>query len=202
MSTVPDDGDSWDDQFYTGGVSQWREYDEDNWKYWDWPPHGWRPSEYHDAYTNKASPYYRYNHYEWKWPVQTPPESMRNGPPKTPSSDEVEHVSQLLRSSTAEMVNRAGQQCHVDVPEPAAELQVAQPAANQNEAKETTAVPQEAAVPAATEQSQKDGTDNGTVIVKDDLTPEEKASNEKKRLAAHARYMRYFRNIRSSYLRH
>ena len=53
--------------YYQGGVSQWREYDEDSWgKSYQWPPDGWRPASHHRAYWDPTSEYYKYNAFDWE----------------------------------------------------------------------------------------------------------------------------------------
>ena len=273
MTTVPDasgdehmwDKNDWTDltcddypgseDHYTGGVSQFREYDESNWKYWDWPPHGWRPSKYHDAYSNTSSYYYKYNDYEWKWPddqvQQTPhrqivnqcsPEMVRSN-----SSDEVAHAARVLRATTGELAVFSPHEAKADqgvVPPPPHQAEAGEgappglpnasppngktevPTAPVNEvpAAPVAVAASSAQVPAApapvvvdaspTVKPEAGNTSSGAKEAsaavepskeaadapKDDLTEEMKAALEKKRLACHARYMRYFRSVRSTQL--
>ena len=54
------------EDYYQGGYSQWREYEtESAWNSWDWPPAGWRPSEFQNCYWDESSKYYRYNNVQW-----------------------------------------------------------------------------------------------------------------------------------------
>lgn len=223
MSTIPEslsgvptdiesDGVDQEYQHYTGGVSQFREYEEHNWQYWDWPPQDWRPSRYHDAYWNQSSAYYKYN--DWKWStdeLHTPPpaQSVNTTTPeivRSTSSDEVDRASQLLRASTGDLVatSKPAATGEPQVAQPAAEQKVSQPAAEQN-GTTPPVPPKHASEATVTGPEQKDAVEGvaETVLAlkkEEELTEKEKEEREKKRKAAHARYMRYYRNIRSSIL--
>ena len=216
-----------DDQYYTGGVSQFREYEESNWKYWDWPPHGWRPSKHHDAYWDTSSYYYRYNHYDWKWPCdqvqdtpfkQTSPQTVRSD-----SLEEVEHAARVLRATSGQLIEAPGampssHQVVHGAPEAGNVIPpVAEPKVNPSDpapVTQTVGTPEVAgakpappvaqnANPSAKDAQVAAGTlsqENATDQSKDTLTEEMKMALAKKRLAAHARYMRYFRSVRSTHL--
>ena len=109
-STLPYGPSRMPDEHQDGGWSQWRNYQEDLWGQWDWPPKGWRPEPHHRAYWDKSSPYYRYNTYDWdqqngeKWDS---PEQVSSTPsPKIRSPDSVTTLLQSQSTSDLSSVVR------------------------------------------------------------------------------------------------
>ena len=214
MDSVETVGDtSSEREYYTGGVSQWREEAEDRWCEWDWPPHGWQPSSWHDAYWNTASPWYKYNHKEWKWDTNTiqctpgptkqpeghsPPSTLRSS--TSSASLEVEGVAEMLRSSTGDIVP-VPQAAGTVPPENGGKV------GDESMQKGKGETPPSADGHDTTQNGQSGGDNPGTkksedgkadTDTKDIPSEDAKAAElEKKRKAAHARYMRYYRNIRS-----
>lgn len=184
--------------YYTDPESQWRHYEEDRWDEWDWPPHGWRPQPWHRAYWDKTSNYYKYNHYEWKWDkwpdmnANRSPEPASRGlqtPPPTIRSDgsaELGQVVQMLeRANTGDVVLSGDASAAPAVPCEPGSKKVEAPTEKVN-------APEQVGAPEAPEHV--DGTLDG-----DQDALEAKAEElRKKKAACHARYMRYFRSIRST----
>ena len=246
------------DDYYTGGVSQWREYEESKWDDWDWPPYGWAPSEYHNAYWDPSSYYHQYKYKDWD-------QRRTHSQPGTPLSvrsshtDELAWAQSVLRANSAELRNldsfdEPKDPSHVNAspqvavapqqPQPAP---VGDPSAQCNAPKANTpshdAPPQglnktdqpekPPDIPAESRETQAqadtsgarsnaagsqsmDPTDqekktadvgNGEHKDKGEKTEAEKKTDEEinkmseKKKKAHARYMRYWRNIRSVELR-
>lgn len=206
---------------YTGGYSQWREYEnEDAWDMWDWPPYGWRPSAHHRSYWDSSSNYYRFNDYKWGWNNWSDPEKpgvssvgdestgtpIRTPSPvgllSTPSSDDLNKFNdamQTMRMNSGDLVHQSS---GGDVEKVASDADAAKssespsPVVNNCEAK--AAVSASASVSekkdnAAEEISAKELGKTG----KSNLTELDEEEVMSKRLKAHARYMRYYRSIRS-----
>lgn len=206
VETIADDDDD-DDvsshrEYYTGGVSQWREYEESSWDQWDWPPHGWRPSTYHDCYWNTNSQWYQYNHKKWDWGVENadahtpPPNSSRPSLGSTGSTCSLELdgvVDMLARSQTGDITPMVLQ-------EPAVEPPVEPPVTPQPKGESNQKLNSNVAEESKTAQNPETKAEDGKgEIAAEGNDPAEvlNAELEKKRKLAHARYMRYYRSIRS-----
>jgi len=109
------------EDYYQGSWSQWRnepEY-EGQWDKWQWPPAGWRPSRFHEAFYDQSSQYYRYNTFDWDtWDRKqktidlwgTPTEAAPTTPHAPTKSGEP--ISQLSRgSSEVSLVRQQLQRC-------------------------------------------------------------------------------------------
>ena len=212
VETLPDSDNS-EYQYYTGGYSQWREYEEDRWDEWDWPPRDWRPSEWHDCYWNKSSHWYRYNHKDWGAAFHSPPpnpNALQRSPctsSLTPSlssgSLEVQEVAGMLRSRTGDIVPMVVQPTEQEQVSGTADGSVENAHKNANE--DNTSAKGGGNGTSQTEKTEGPGgggeTQNGKAedsgSTKDpDQVPID-PELEKKKKAAHARYMRYYRSIRS-----
>ena len=180
--------------YYSGGVSQWREDDEANWDNYDWPPCNWRPYSWQNASWDRSSAYYQYNDYDWNHEKQkktsapvTPAKVQPEASPtstdlsRSGSSAELSQVTGLLRSTTGELEGRSLDEAmdaaanKTKVQPSEGEIQPDQP--KQGETKETG--------------QGQDGS-NATKETK------EAEAFRLRKLKAHARYMRYYRNIRSA----
>ena len=84
------------DDHSDGGYSQWREYAEDQWHTMDWPPKGWRPSPWQAAYHDPNSRYYGYNWYDWDnkdWTTPSTDDSSQKSPGTQSTIQDTQTVS-------------------------------------------------------------------------------------------------------------
>ena len=210
---------------YDGAHSQWREHAEDSWQHWDWPPKGWRPSEWHDAYWNQKSQYYAYNSWDWnerasKGAYATP--SPKATPSTTPpysrqSSLDVEEAlvqlkglsleAQFSRANTGDLVVQTTEDGADQGKPQDAKPEGAGKSGDPKKSEEPKKPEGPSEDPKKTEElkdDQKGKTEAGEDGAKtEDPNPEgvdvSDADPEvaKKKKAALARYMRYYRSIRS-----
>ena len=192
------------EEHYDGGVSQWREEAEEMWDFWDWPPRGWKPSSEHRCWWDESSQYYGYNNYDWGRGGGGDDSTSVAATPlrRTDSSAELETVQRILRANSGDIARSLIKDLDETVKGIVKEV-----------AKETTSGPREntAAVkvepPDETPQT-GDKSDDKTNAEKNpenekdaekapEKDPEKIKELERRKLAAHARYMRYYRNIRS-----
>ena len=211
---------------YDGGYSQWREYDEASWDRWDWPPRDWRPEAFQEASWNKDSAYYHYNTYDWqKGSTTTPPTSTPSSKYSRSFSEDLEDVTnQLMRCNTGDVSYFSQRLDAVATPTPPKDKE----SVEKHTAQEAPAAPKEqvyggGTVAPVTGSGGTPGTEPAAapkgpsdVLLKDalqelekaivaevavELTEEEKAARAEQKRRAHARYMRYYRNIRSGGLK-
>ena len=194
--------------FFEGGCSQWREDAEEMWSEWNWPPGGWRPQYWQDAYHNNKSKWYRYNAFDWDsyyagWNsnkgqsgsegAHTPQSST---PTETPQSNTRCMSSDL--ESIAHQLQRAntGDQLSFQQKLDAADGNCSQSPPTDGKQPNVNPAPTQQAK--TQENAQEHGPEQG-------LPEQEQDKKLKKleadKLQAHARYMRYYRNIRSPELR-
>ena len=237
---------------YTGGYSQWREEQPDLWPSWQWPPYGWRPSQYQNAFWDENNPYHQYRYYNWDGSSPEPATPKGKQPelrsPDTQStllsrstsslSQEVQLATeQLQRCTTAQQldfeqhVTEAGgptQHPAVETPataggrdqregpnvetpggggeEPRPEVPSGQnqvppaggnqepPPHAQGEGNQPQNPNQPSAQPAGVGGTGEIPAESQHEV---EMTADQLANVETRKKAAHARYMRYFRSIRS-----
>ena len=195
------------ENYYVGGWSQWREEaSEKMWDQWDWPPYGWQPSSWQDAYWNQDSKYHAYRDYNWSPEESLESRTVWTGTPKSgdsclsrSGSMDVEVLrEQLSRSNTGSVAdfNMMLEQVATPTEKEKSHEPSSTPTSNNSSLHQDSIVPP--ATPKAT-----DNEEGALAPVESEYTAErtdEKEASEdekKKKAQAHARYMRYYRNIRS-----
>ena len=93
---------------YTGGYSQWREEHPELWPNWQWPPYGWRPSQYQSAFWDENNPYRHYRYYDWD--ANPPPTTPQGKCPELRSPDTQSTLLSHSNSSLSEEVRDATEQ--------------------------------------------------------------------------------------------
>ena len=176
---------------WQGGYSQWRDEpeSESSWKHWQWPPADWRPQPWHKAYYDQNSRYYKYNNYNWSHNDRNEQanQSTTTGSPQTttepsqsPTTPAADTPGTLSKASTMEVETVTAQLARARTAEQTEFMQKLDAAANSE--------PKPSAAQSQQEQKQQPP-----------AAPEEESTRlERRKAAAHARYMRYYRNIRSS----
>ena len=206
---------------YTGGWSQWREdMGEEWWDTWDWPPRGWRPSSHHTCYWDERSAYHQYRWKDWgdeRTPMARKSEYLEfedvhsSGPGTDESTTLDTHRSSTSDELQSYMASRRANTGDLQPHCMSERLDAAASPKNNTDAG-SQAKPAVAETTQPSPSDKKDTEDStrkaeeGETPVEQTHAPEEKQSDadtkkmeelKKRKVEAHNRYMRYYRNIRS-----